>query len=55
MRQWPESWKQSLRHLAAAGFYLPVTLLELAAQSMGLDDKAAEYRRRAKDAGAAEA
>ncbi|HEY2628523.1 MAG TPA: hypothetical protein VGI57_05315 [Usitatibacter sp.] len=23
---WPESWKQSLRHLAAARFYLPVTL-----------------------------
>jgi hypothetical protein len=23
---WPESWKQSLRHLAAARFYLPVAL-----------------------------
>ena len=26
MGQWPESWKQSLRYLAAARFYLPVTL-----------------------------
>jgi hypothetical protein len=96
MRQWPEQWKQSLRHLAAARFYLPVTLkggdkfaveeqyldylhnreyrlaldelvefgientgfaeealfwheLELAAQAMGLADKAAEFRRRAQD------
>lgn len=94
MSKWPESWKQSLRHLAAARFYLPVVLkggekyavderyldylhnreyelalgelaefgienagfaeealfwreLELAAESMGLADKAAEYRRRA--------
>ena len=26
MANWPESWKQTLRHLAAARFYLPVTL-----------------------------
>jgi hypothetical protein len=93
MPQWPEQRKQSLRYLAAARFYLPVTLkggekfavdeqyldymhnreyalaleelaefgienagfaeealfwreLELAAESMGLPGKAAEYRRR---------
>lgn len=93
----PESSKQSLRYLAAARFYLPVTLkggekfavdeqyldylhnreyglaleelaefgienagfaeeplfwreLELAAEHMGLSDKATEYRRRARDA-----
>jgi hypothetical protein len=52
MTQWREEWKQSLRYLAAARFYLPMTLkggdkfaveealfwreLELAAQHMGL-------------------
>lgn len=93
----PESWKQSLRCLAAARFYLPVTLkggekfavdeqyldylhnreyrlaleelvefgienagfaeeplfwreLALAAEHMGLPDKATEYRRRANEA-----
>ena len=93
----PESAKQSLRYLAAARFYLPVTLkggekfaideqyldylhnreyklalqelvefgienagfaeeplfwreLELAAESLGLPDKATEFRRRASDA-----
>jgi hypothetical protein len=93
---WPESWKISLRHLAAARFYLPATLkggdkydveemyldylhnreyglafdelyefgienagfaqealfwreLELAAENMGLADRAAECRRRAGD------
>jgi hypothetical protein len=97
MRAWPESWKQSLRYLAAARFYLPVTLkggekfavdeqyldylhnreyelalgelaefgienagfaeeplfwreLELAAENIGLIDKAAEFRRRAGEA-----
>lgn len=97
MREWPESWKQSLRYLAAARFYLPVVLkggdkyavdemyldylhnreyelafdelfefgienagfaeepmfwreLELAAENMGLKDKAAECGRRAKEA-----
>ena len=96
MREWPESRKQSLRHLAAARFYLPVTLkggekyavdemyldylhnreyrlafdelfefglenagfaeeslfwreLELAAETLGLADKAVECRRRSKD------
>lgn len=94
MSEWREEWKQSLRYLAAARFYLPVTLkggekfavdeeyldylhnreyelalgeleefgienagfaeealfwreLELAAQHMGLPEKAAEYRSRA--------
>ena len=97
MSKWPESWKQSLRYLAAARFYLPVVLkggekfaideqyldylhnreyklaleelaefgienagfaeealfwheLALAADILGLPDKAAEYRRRAGDA-----
>ena len=97
MSKWPEEWKQSLRYLAAARFYLPVTLkggekfaideeyldylhnreyelalgeleafgiensgfaqealfwreLELAADHMGLPDKAADYRRRAGEA-----
>ena len=26
MREWPEAWKQSLRYLAAARFYLPMVL-----------------------------
>ena len=98
MRQWPEAWKQSLRYLAAARFYLPVVLkggekhavdemyldylhnreyelafgelfefgienagfaeeplfwteLALAADQMGLADKAADCRRRVKDSG----
>ena len=101
MTKWREEWKQSLRHLAAARFYLPVTLkggekfavdeqyldylhnreyklalgelvefgienagfaeealfwreLELAAQQLGLTDKAAEFRRRAENNGGIE-
>ena len=97
MVQWREEWKQTLRHLAAARFYLPFTLkggdkfaveemyfdylhnreyklaldelvefglenagfaeealfwkeLELAATQMGLEQKAAEFRRRASEA-----
>ena len=93
MPVWPESWKQSLRYLAAARFYLPMVLkgsskfnveeqyldylhnreyklaleelaeiglenvgfaeevlfwheLALAAENLGLSDKAAEYRQR---------
>jgi hypothetical protein len=93
MSEWPEAWKQSLRYLAAARFYLPMVLkgsgkfdveeqyidylhnreyrlameelaemalenpgfgeerlfwqeLGLAAESLGLRDKAVEYRRR---------
>ena len=94
---WPETWKQTLRHLAAARFYLPMTLkggdkydveeqyldylhnreyrlalaelaefgienagfaqealfwaeLELAAEQMGMQEKAAEYKRRKNEA-----
>ena len=97
MREWPESWKQSLRYLAAARFYLPEELkgadkygadehylrllhhreyglaldelaeigaenqgfaeeslfwseLALAAENMGLLERAAEFRRNAQQA-----
>lgn len=95
---WPEAWKQALRYLAAARFYLPMELkgadkysveeqyldylhnreyklameelaefglenagfaqeglfwreLQLAANQLGISDKAREYAQRAQDAG----
>jgi hypothetical protein len=41
MREWPESWKQSLRYLAAARFYLPVTLKR--SPDFGADEQYLEY------------
>ena len=41
MRAWPESWKQSLRHLAAARFYLPVTLK--GGEKFAIDEQYLDY------------
>jgi hypothetical protein len=41
MREWPESWKKTLRHLAAARFFLPVELDT--SKGLGGDEQYLQY------------